>query len=167
VNTIRGLALDDDAAPRLARGRAATRGRAEAVALAASTLRARDELPIVGMGGVANGRDALELLACGATHVALGTVLFAIPTRPRACAPSCATSSTRAGFETPEAASVRARELLPSGKLTRNAAVAPRERLVDAALMVPPRPRCKPRRSLDQRMEALKRANDIRVKRAS
>ena len=33
-------------------------------------------LPIVGMGGVCNGRDALELIACGATHVALGTVLF-------------------------------------------------------------------------------------------
>ena len=31
------------------------------------------------MGGVQNGRDALELIACGATHVALGTVLFADP----------------------------------------------------------------------------------------
>jgi dihydroorotate dehydrogenase (NAD+) catalytic subunit len=31
------------------------------------------------MGGVQNGRDVLELVACGATHVALGTVLFADP----------------------------------------------------------------------------------------
>ena len=29
------------------------------------------------MGGVSTGRDALELIACGANHVALGTVLFA------------------------------------------------------------------------------------------
>jgi dihydroorotate dehydrogenase (NAD+) catalytic subunit len=28
------------------------------------------------MGGVRSGRDVLELVACGATHVALGTVLF-------------------------------------------------------------------------------------------
>ena len=34
------------------------------------------------MGGVETGRDALELIACGATHVALGTVLFADPDAP-------------------------------------------------------------------------------------
>ena len=34
------------------------------------------------MGGVQTGRDALELIACGATHVALGTVLFADPDAP-------------------------------------------------------------------------------------
>jgi dihydroorotate dehydrogenase (NAD+) catalytic subunit len=39
-------------------------------------------LPIVAMGGVTNGRDALELIACGASHVALGTVLFADPDAP-------------------------------------------------------------------------------------
>src|SRR4029453_9643856 len=36
-------------------------------------------LPIVGMGGIATGRDALEFLAAGAAAVALGTVLFADP----------------------------------------------------------------------------------------
>ena len=41
------------------------------------------QLPIVGMGGVQTGRDALELIACGATHVALGTVLFADPDAPK------------------------------------------------------------------------------------
>jgi dihydroorotate dehydrogenase (NAD+) catalytic subunit len=40
-------------------------------------------LPIVGMGGIASGRDALEFAAAGATHVALGTVLFADPNAPR------------------------------------------------------------------------------------
>jgi dihydroorotate dehydrogenase (NAD+) catalytic subunit len=34
------------------------------------------------MGGVWSGRDVLELVACGATHVALGTVLFADPDAP-------------------------------------------------------------------------------------
>jgi dihydroorotate dehydrogenase (NAD+) catalytic subunit len=34
------------------------------------------------MGGVRTGRDALELIAVGARHVALGTVLFADPDAP-------------------------------------------------------------------------------------
>ena len=34
------------------------------------------------MGGVAVGRDALELVAAGASAVALGTVLFADPAAP-------------------------------------------------------------------------------------
>ncbi len=43
---------------------------------------AATQLPIVGMGGVMTGIDALELIACGARHVALGTVLFADPDAP-------------------------------------------------------------------------------------
>jgi dihydroorotate dehydrogenase (NAD+) catalytic subunit len=39
-------------------------------------------MPIVGMGGVQTGLDALELIAAGARHVALGTVLFADPDAP-------------------------------------------------------------------------------------
>ena len=39
-------------------------------------------MPIVGMGGVSSGRDALELVAAGASAVALGTVLFADPLAP-------------------------------------------------------------------------------------
>jgi dihydroorotate dehydrogenase (NAD+) catalytic subunit len=34
------------------------------------------------MGGVVSGRDALELLAAGASAVALGTVLFSDPSAP-------------------------------------------------------------------------------------
>ena len=40
------------------------------------------DLPIVGMGGVATGLDALELVAAGASAVALGTILFADPGAP-------------------------------------------------------------------------------------
>ena len=42
----------------------------------------RSTCPIVGMGGVATGLDALELVAVGASAVALGTVLFADPVAP-------------------------------------------------------------------------------------
>jgi dihydroorotate dehydrogenase (NAD+) catalytic subunit len=40
-------------------------------------------MPIVGMGGVMTGRDALELVAVGAQDVALGTVLFRDPDAPQ------------------------------------------------------------------------------------
>ena len=53
------------------------------IALAAVyACRRASELPIVGMGGVTTGRDALELVAAGASAVALGTVLFADPDAP-------------------------------------------------------------------------------------
>jgi dihydroorotate dehydrogenase (NAD+) catalytic subunit len=39
-------------------------------------------LPIVGMGGVTTGLDVLDLVACGARDVALGTVLFSDPDAP-------------------------------------------------------------------------------------
>ena len=85
VNTIRGLALDPaHAAPAArARRRAATRGRRFGRSRSPACTRAptRSTLPIVGMGGVSSGRDALELVAAGASAVALGTVLFADPAR--------------------------------------------------------------------------------------
>lgn len=81
VNTIRGLALDERLVPRLARGVGGYSGAPlKPIALAAVyAARAASELPIVGMGGVRSGRDVLELVACGATHIALGTVLFSDP----------------------------------------------------------------------------------------
>jgi dihydroorotate dehydrogenase len=33
-------------------------------------------LPLIGMGWVVSGRDVLQLIACGATAVALGAVIF-------------------------------------------------------------------------------------------
>jgi dihydroorotate dehydrogenase (NAD+) catalytic subunit len=84
VNTLRGVALDDALRPKLARGAGGYSGPAlKPVALAAvAAARRATELPIVAMGGVQTGRDALELIACGATHVALGTVLFSDPDAP-------------------------------------------------------------------------------------
>jgi len=84
VNTLRGMKLDSDLRPVLGTGSGGLSGPAlKPVALAAvhSCFRAT-ALPIVGMGGVASGRDALELLAAGASAVALGTVLFSDPSAP-------------------------------------------------------------------------------------
>jgi dihydroorotate dehydrogenase (NAD+) catalytic subunit len=84
VNTMRGLALDASLRPRLARATGGYSGPAmKPIALAAVyACRRATGLPIVGMGGVQSGRDVLELVACGATHVALGTVLFSDPDAP-------------------------------------------------------------------------------------
>jgi len=85
VNTIRGLALDEHTLqPRLARGAGGYSGPAlKPIALAAVWACASAvDLPIVGMGGVQSGQDALELVAAGATAVALGTVLFGDPGAP-------------------------------------------------------------------------------------
>jgi dihydroorotate dehydrogenase (NAD+) catalytic subunit len=85
VNTVRGLALDPETLrPRLARGSGGASG-PPLLPLAlhcVHTCAAAVDLPIVGMGGVASGRDALALVAAGASAVALGTVLFADPAAP-------------------------------------------------------------------------------------
>lgn len=104
VNTMRGLALDDRLRPLLARGTGGYSGPAlRPIALAAvHACRAATELPIVGMGGVCTGRHALELVACGATHVALGTVLFADSDAPARVRAELAEEVSRLGFESAE-----------------------------------------------------------------
>ena len=85
VNTIRGLALDARTRrSKLARGAGGYSGPAlRPVALACVDACARAvTLPIVGMGGVASGADVLDLVAAGASAVALGTILFSDPLAP-------------------------------------------------------------------------------------
>jgi dihydroorotate dehydrogenase (NAD+) catalytic subunit len=100
VNTLRGVALDARLRPTLARVAGGYSGPAlKPVALAAvHAARRATELPIVGMGGVQTGRDVLELVACGATHVALGTVLFADPYAPERVRDELADEVARAGY---------------------------------------------------------------------
>ena len=85
VNTVKGLALDEQTLrPVLDRAIGGLSGPAlRPLALAAvfAAYRATG-MPIVGMGGVSTGRDALDLLAAGASDVALGTALFADPGSP-------------------------------------------------------------------------------------
>jgi dihydroorotate dehydrogenase (NAD+) catalytic subunit len=85
VNTLRGMALHSRTLePLLARAQGGLSGPSlKPVALAAvHTCYAATKLPIVGMGGVATGQDVVELVACGARDVALGTVLFSDPDAP-------------------------------------------------------------------------------------
>jgi dihydroorotate dehydrogenase (NAD+) catalytic subunit len=82
VNTIRGLSLDAGTLrPSLGRRTGGYSGPALApIALACVDACARAvDVPIVGMGGVQSGRTALELVAAGASAVALGTILFSDP----------------------------------------------------------------------------------------
>jgi dihydroorotate dehydrogenase (NAD+) catalytic subunit len=84
VNTIRGLALDAKLRPVLGTAAGGYSGPAlKPVSLAAvyACYRATG-LPIVGMGGVTTGAEALEFIAAGACSVALGTVLFSDPAAP-------------------------------------------------------------------------------------
>jgi dihydroorotate dehydrogenase (NAD+) catalytic subunit len=103
VNTLRGVTLDSRLHPTLARGAGGYSGPALKPVALAAVLAARrvTELPIVGMGGVCTGRDALEMIACGATHVALGTVLFADPDAPTRVRAELDAEATRAGFARP------------------------------------------------------------------
>jgi dihydroorotate dehydrogenase (NAD+) catalytic subunit len=85
VNTVKGMALDERTLrPVLDRGAGGLSGPAlRPIALAAVyACHQASRLPIVGMGGVATGRDVLDLLAAGAQDVALGTILFADPAAP-------------------------------------------------------------------------------------
>jgi dihydroorotate dehydrogenase (NAD+) catalytic subunit len=82
INTLRGLALEPRTlTPVLARGTGGLSGSSlKPIALAAvHACHAATRLPIVGMGGITTGQDVVEFLACGAQHVALGTVLFSDP----------------------------------------------------------------------------------------
>lgn len=82
VNTLRGLFLDPvSLRPRLALGPGGASGPAlRPIALASVYACANAvELPIVGMGGVNSGQGALDLVAVGASAIALGTVLFSDP----------------------------------------------------------------------------------------
>ena len=82
INTLKGMAPHPGRpGPWLGGGTGGVSGPAvRAVALAqVAEVRARVELPIVGMGGVQSGRHALDLLDAGADLVAVGTESFRDP----------------------------------------------------------------------------------------
>lgn len=104
INTLRATALDRRLRPVLARGSGGLSGPAlKPVALhAVSVCHEATGLPIVGMGGIQTGRDALEFAACGAHDVALGTVLFAEPGAAARVRAELATACADTGVATPE-----------------------------------------------------------------
>ena len=74
-----------------------------AVALAqVAEVRARVEVPIVGMGGVQSGRHARDLLEAGADVVAVGTESFRDPMAGRRVAAELAESLANSGIAPPE-----------------------------------------------------------------
>jgi dihydroorotate dehydrogenase (NAD+) catalytic subunit len=119
VNTIRGLALDASLRPILGTGTGGLSGPAlKPVALAAVHACFRvTSLPIVGMGGVRCGRDALELFAVGASAVALGTVLFSDPSAPARIRAELDAELAALGLSTPDQArGIAHQEALPERK---------------------------------------------------
>lgn len=117
VNTIRGLALDANTLrPRLATASGGLSGPAlRPIALAAvHACFDATRLPIVGMGGVETGRHALDLIAAGASAVALGTVLFADPGAPARVRSELAAEAAAHGFGDPAVARGAAHEDLPA-----------------------------------------------------
>jgi dihydroorotate dehydrogenase (NAD+) catalytic subunit len=105
VNTIRGLTLDEKTLlPTLGTDTGGYSGPAlKPIALAAVHRCSRaTSLPIVGMGGIWSGRDALDFIAAGAAAVALGTVLFADNDAPSRVRAELAQELAARGFERPE-----------------------------------------------------------------
>jgi dihydroorotate dehydrogenase (NAD+) catalytic subunit len=104
VNTIRGLELDERTLrPRLARAIGGYSGPAlKPIALAAVyACYGATGLPIVGMGGIWAGCDALAFIAAGASSVALGTTLFADPGAPARVRRELGEAAASLGFADP------------------------------------------------------------------
>jgi dihydroorotate dehydrogenase (NAD+) catalytic subunit len=85
INTLRALAVDlATRRPKLASRTGGLSGPAiKPVALYMVNALARAvRIPVVGIGGIRTGEDALEFLTCGATAVQVGTATFYDPTAP-------------------------------------------------------------------------------------
>jgi dihydroorotate dehydrogenase (NAD+) catalytic subunit len=82
INTLKGMALDPRTGePWLGAGTGGVSGPAvRAIALAqVRQVSERASIPVIGMGGVASGRDAADFMRAGSTCVAVGTESFRDP----------------------------------------------------------------------------------------
>jgi dihydroorotate dehydrogenase (NAD+) catalytic subunit len=68
-------------------------------------------VPVVGMGGIVSGRDALEFIACGATAVQVGAANFTDIEAPRRIVAQLRDEMRRRGI--PSLTAVRGRAALP------------------------------------------------------
>ena len=84
INTLLGMVIDTNTMkPKLAGKTGGLSGpaiRPVAVRAIYQVHQAFPNIPIVGMGGVSNGRDAFELVLAGASAVSIGTASFSNPT---------------------------------------------------------------------------------------
>jgi dihydroorotate dehydrogenase (NAD+) catalytic subunit len=102
INTLRGLAVDPGSNRRsLGAGQGGLSGPAvRAVALEmVYAIASQASLPLVGMGGVQSGRDALDFLAAGARCVAVGTESFRDPAAGLRVRRELSEQLAQAGFE--------------------------------------------------------------------
>ena len=86
INTLLGMVIDvEDRKPLLGAGGGGVSGRAMgpvAVRSVFDVYAALPEVPIVGVGGIASGADAVEMMMAGACAVQVGTATFADPRAP-------------------------------------------------------------------------------------
>lgn len=86
INTLLGMVIDTEARqPLLGGGGGGVSGRAMgpvAVRAVYDVHAALPDVPIIGVGGVASGADAVEMLMAGACAVQVGTATFADPRAP-------------------------------------------------------------------------------------
>ena len=86
INTLLGMVIDTDTLlPRLSGKTGGLSGpaiRPVAVRCVYQIRKALPNIPIIGMGGIRNGRDAIEFFAAGANAISVGTTVF---NDPEAC----------------------------------------------------------------------------------
>lgn len=102
INTLLGMVIDVDAMKPLLGGRTGGLSgpaiRPVAVRAVYQVHAAFPDLPILGMGGIRTGRDALEFLAAGASAVSIGTVVFSDPSAPWRIAAELSMELSKRGY---------------------------------------------------------------------
>ena len=102
INTLLGMVIDTNTMkPKLAGKTGGLSGpaiRPVAVRAIYQVYQAFPNIPIVGMGGVASGRDALELILAGASAVSIGTATFGNPNAAMQIKEELAELLTQKGF---------------------------------------------------------------------
>ena len=103
INTLLGMVIDTNSMkPKLAGKTGGLSGpaiRPVAVRAIYQVHQAFPNIPIVGMGGVATGRDAFELVLAGASAVSIGTAIFGNPTAALQVKNELADLLTQKGFK--------------------------------------------------------------------
>jgi len=108
INTLLGMVIDTDTMrPALAGVTGGLSGpaiRPVAVRCVYQVHAAMPDVPILGMGGIRTGLDALEFVLAGASAVSVGTVTFHDPSAPVRVARELAIALAERGFESLESA---------------------------------------------------------------